>query len=528
MWRNFGCVVLLCIGTLLIADELDPDKRFTVIVDHVPVEADPRAITEDFEPKTLDLSTITVHISAEVSNGDVENGIDEMGSAHFVDGQAVIEGELSAPILVSILIKSGEDTLLSTRTRIAPREVISVAILDHQDAYTRDQLALVGSSTQVIDSKKKFTILGNFTSVDMDLTFTTARVTRRGVYELGNRDYGTVLLSNGCFLIEGEVAEPTVVMVNLDTGSARFSGWTYAVVEPGAVIRIAPERVWSDQLFSAAGIGKHAELVESWLRSEEYRTTFDLYAPHVAKDEPWFVRNDKQIPLSDKLWKIRQDAIDSIAQSSEDPINRLLALEMSAFLLSAADALPVYDKVISMLEGDDTDLVARRVLPARENLVERLQIAANRHSLVPGKKAPDFILPDLSGDEISLADVVSENELVLIDFWASWCAPCIAEFPDLKQLYSEFSQHGLEIVSISIDSSVDDWEEAATQQKLPWISVADIGGFKQDTPKAYGVHFVPKKYLLDQNGLIIKVDLSIDQLRKLLEARYASTSPDTS
>ena len=528
MWRHFGCITILCICNALIASELDPGKRYTVIVDHILVEADPRVITEDFEPKVLDLSTITVHINKVESNEDVENGIHELASATMVGGKAVIEGELSAPTLVSILIKSGEDTVLSTRTRLAPREVISVAILDHQDAYPRDQLALVGSSTQVIDSKKKFAILGNFTSVDMDLTYTTARVRMRGAYEVANRELGTVLLSDGSFQIEGEVSEPTVVMVNLQTTPAGFSGWTYAIVEPGAVIRIAPERVWFDQLFSAAGGGKHADLVESWLTSEEYRSTFDLYATIVEKEEPSLARNEKLIPLMDKLRAIRNDAIDSTAVSSDDPIKRLLALQMGAFFRSGADALAAYDKVISMLEGHNGDLVARRALPAREDLAERLQIAANRLSLVPGKKAPDFTLPDLSGDEISLTDVVSENELVLIDFWASWCAPCIAEFPDLKKLYSKFSQHGLEIVSISIDSSVDDWEEAETEQKLPWISVADIGGYSQDTPKAYGVLFVPKKYLLDENGLIIEVDLSIDQLRELLEERYGSTNPDTS
>ena len=103
---------------------------------------------------------------------------------------------------MSISIKFGEDTVLSTRTAIAPRDVVSITILDHQGPYPRDQLALVGSSSQVQDSKKKFTIMGNFSSVDKDLSMTTASVRGSAYDELGNRtsiQFGTVLLVDGCF-----------------------------------------------------------------------------------------------------------------------------------------------------------------------------------------------------------------------------------------------------------------------------------------------------------------------------------------
>ncbi len=510
----FGCVVA-------IGSELDPRNRYTVIFDYIAVE--PPLYPEDFEPRKIDLETVTVQLVREINNDTVQIEIEEIASEQWETDKTTIEGELNAPIDATILVKSGDDTILSAKTVIGPRDVISVTILDHLGPFPQDQLAFVGSSRQVKNAKNKFTIVGNFTSVDMDVSLTTASVFRVGAYE-SNNNLGTVLLSDGCFLFEGEIEEPTVVYIPIRTGmeGSGYSAWTWAVVEPGAVIRLAPEKVWFDQLFSTAGTGRHVELIESWLRSEEYRNTFDLYAPFVNKDTPWFTQSEEHFQLMDKLRAIRSRTIDRIARSAEDPMNVLLALEMGA-LGYGSDTLPLYEKLEHEL---DEDLVARRVTPAKEAIIARMQTTANRLNLVPGKKAPDFSLPDLNGDVISLKDVLEEYELVLIDFWASWCGPCIAEFPDLKQLYTKFNDHGFEIISVSIDDTQAEWKEASTEQSLPWMNVADIGGFTQSTPKTYGVHYVPKTFLVDNKGYITIVDISTEELKEFLNEKFGSTDFD--
>ncbi len=546
MKKNLSCIALLCISAVTVVGELNPDNRYTVIFEHTVVEANPLWVPENFEPKTLDLSSITVHVLRVADLDGADDSSEELASKDLVNGKAIVEGELSKPTAALILVKSNEEILLSTRTVIKPRDVISIAILDHQGPYPSDQLALVGSSSQVTDSRKKFTILGNFSTVDTDLSLTTARAVRQGEYD-GNVDYGTVLLSDGCFQIEGEVAEPTVVYVKLNTGmeGSGYFGWTFVVVEPGSVIRIAPitpERVWSrGTLLSSAGVGKHVQLVESWRRSQRYRNLLDAFALALEElDQEKAARQSRaesgesgtdspieeseiykhKEELANRVFTFGHEAIDRIARTSNDPVDVLLALEMGAFRYGP-DSLPIFEKLERSL---DEDIVARRVTPAKDALIARLQAAANRHSLVSGEKAPDFTLPDLSGERVSLNEVVDGNELVLIDFWASWCGPCIAEMPDLKQVYKEFGPDGFEVITVSIDDSFDDWEETSTQLQLPWKNVADIGGFHSTTPTAYGVLYLPKKYLIDDKGLITHVDPSTDQLQELLEARYGATN----
>lgn len=68
-------------------------------------------------------------------------------------------------------------------------------------------------------------------------------------------------------------------------------------------------------------------------------------------------------------------------------------------------------------------------------------------------------------------DVLAENEVVLVDFWASWCVPCIASIPKLKELYADYQDKGFEIVFVSIDDEYDDWKNESDKQELAWINL---------------------------------------------------------
>jgi thiol-disulfide isomerase/thioredoxin len=123
-----------------------------------------------------------------------------------------------------------------------------------------------------------------------------------------------------------------------------------------------------------------------------------------------------------------------------------------------------------------------------------------------GKRAPVFSASDRNNKKFTMKELM--GKYTIIDFWASWCAPCRKEIPNLKKLYAEYHSKGLSIISISLDKEDAKWKTALDEEKLPWANLID----KDEIAKNYGVVTIPDMFILDKSGKVIWIKLRGESL----------------
>lgn len=147
-------------------------------------------------------------------------------------------------------------------------------------------------------------------------------------------------------------------------------------------------------------------------------------------------------------------------------------------------------------------------------------IAGMRNATV-GNTIKNFTVAAADSNTVSF-DQLLKGKYVLLDFWASWCGPCKASFPFMKQIYGKYKSDKFEIFSISIDDDRNAWLKELKNQALPWPSGWDKNG-KSVAEPAFGVVGIPSTFLIDPSGKIIEEETGMDAtadnpiLKKLIE-----------
>jgi thiol-disulfide isomerase/thioredoxin len=153
-----------------------------------------------------------------------------------------------------------------------------------------------------------------------------------------------------------------------------------------------------------------------------------------------------------------------------------------------------------------------------QTLVAGIKLKEGLNSMLhPGDIAPDITLPSPGGEIIKLSS--TRGNIVLVDFWASWCNPCRLENPNLVKAYDLYRSKGFQIFQVSLDKTKEDWLKGIENDKLGrWIHVSDVKYWNSTVVSLYKIESIPFNLLLDKEGKIIAMNLRGDKLLAELES----------
>nr|WP_315152507.1 TlpA disulfide reductase family protein [uncultured Flavobacterium sp.] len=310
-------------------------------------------------------------------------------------------------------------------------------------------------------------------------------------------------VENGVIILRGKVKEPTVAYLGWKNNPALSIKMEDGYI-PGPVLKffLSNEVIniegEADKIYAATVKGGVANTdwskirdKESALTGEQWNATREIY-PSKTQDSTAVM---KYYALSTKIYEASNKLQD---QFTKDYPNSHLSMYFLTSKINNVN-IDVLKAEYDRLGNEYKSGYYGRMVAEKIKSVEATNV---------GKTAIPFSKNDINGNIVSLETL--KGKYVLLDFWGSWCGPCRASHPHLKDLYSKYKDKGFEILGIAyeqgktLEANKEKWKSAVAADGITWLQVLNNEDVeKMDVVKAYGVSAFPTKVLLDRDGKVL-------------------------
>jgi len=308
----------------------------------------------------------------------------------------------------------------------------------------------------------------------------------------------SVILEDGTFDLNGMVKEKTFCVIRLPKGDI------IVVIDSNSRFEIN---------IDADDLAKYA--IKSSKENEDLKILMDINTKstnQMAKlEEKYSAIYGNNIPPVAVQAAIRAE-FDSITRNNETQLKTAID-KMSSIVPYFASNFMMPEAEFIFLNEIDKKLYPK-FLNSKYALVLHNRVQAMA-ATAKGSIAPDIKLNDPYGKEFALSSL--RGKIVMIDFWASWCAPCRKENPKVVALYNKYHDKGFDILGVSLDNNREKWLGAINADKLTWYHVSDLLQWNTPLLKTYNFESIPHTVLLDKEGKIIATKLRGEDLEAKLK-----------
>ncbi len=331
----------------------------------------------------------------------------------------------------------------------------------------------------------------------------------------------SVQIVNGAFVLKGQVANADMVMLQVDSKYyCSFMLENSSIKVELDVTTVSSRDGRMEPVVSGSTThdmyARHQFTVDSIMTLPEYSVLNELRQEmkkaYSSKDEvlikQYQEKSAKYRELSNERMKRRlHTKFQFVKDYPSSPVApNVLAFQFGEGRMTKAEMKEYYP----LFEGDAKNTAMYAFYTMRYEEIFK--------KLAEGSIVPDFTLTTIEGEELTLSKV--EGKYILVDFWASWCGPCRASFPHIKEMVKKYGIDGFTVVAVCTSDTEEKWRKAVKEDKTTWHNVFDAGAKNHQygpVAKEYGVPYLPTTFLIDENGAIIGRQMKGEKLEAKLK-----------
>ena len=363
--------------------------------------------------------------------------------------------------------------------------------------------------------KDEYIISGTATGVENGKTIILEKQDESG---MGFIPVDTVKVENGKFEIKGKVTEPAFYVIQLEAATSKVpfileSGEIAIVIDKDSIQKTKVSGTYNNDEY--VKFNEEIKVVQKKLMSFQKNNMQAMNSAQQVNDTAVINKLMKEYTsIQEEVGTASKAKYTSYAETH--PKSFITALIIQGLLNDPSTDLKKMESIYNGLDESIKNTKPGKAVKTKLGEMNTPSVGATAPAAGDANWTTEFSAPNPEGKVISLKE--SLGKVTIVDFWASWCAPCRQENPNVVAIYKELHSKGLNIIGVSLDKDKAKWKEAIAKDNLTWNQVSNLKFWEEPIAAQYKVEAIPATFILDASGKVVARDLRGAELRsKIIE-----------